>query len=119
MTAAPLCVYIKRRPHTLTAHEAANFSLAGFIVGLLVGMTGIGGGSLMTPLLIPLFGVQPATAVGTDLIYAAATKSGGTIVHGFSHSVDWRIVRRLAAKIVYENIGPAASILTAFGCSAG
>ena len=54
------------------------FSLSGFAVGLLVGMTGVGGGSLMTPLLILLFGVHPATAVGTDLLYAAATKSGGT-----------------------------------------
>ena len=51
---------------------------SGFGVGLLVGMTGVGGGSLMTPLLILLFGVHPATAVGTDLFYAAATKTGGS-----------------------------------------
>lgn len=73
------------------------FSVAGFIVGLLVGMTGVGGGSLMTPLLILLFGVQPATAVGTDLLYAAATKTGGSLVHGFAKSIEWRVVRRLAA----------------------
>ncbi len=73
------------------------FSLSGFAVGLLVGMTGIGGGSLMTPLLILLFGVHPATAVGTDLLYAAATKTGGTLVHGFARTVDWRVVKRLAA----------------------
>jgi uncharacterized membrane protein YfcA len=73
------------------------FALSGFVVGLLVGMTGIGGGSLMTPLLILLFGVHPATAVGTDLLYAAATKTGGTLMHGFARSVDWRVVRRLAA----------------------
>jgi len=60
-------------------------------------MTGIGGGSLMTPILILLFGVHPATAVGTDLLYAAATKTGGSLVHGLAHSIDWRVVRRLAA----------------------
>jgi len=73
------------------------YSLSGFFVGLLVGMTGVGGGSLMTPLLILLFGVHPATAVGTDLLYAAATKTGGSLVHGFARSIDWRVVRRLAA----------------------
>jgi uncharacterized membrane protein YfcA len=51
----------------------------------------------MTPLLILFFGVHPATAVGTDLLYAAATKTGGTIFHGFARTVDWRIVGRLAA----------------------
>jgi uncharacterized protein len=72
------------------------YSLSGFAVGMLVGMTGVGGGALMTPLLILLFGVHPATAVGTDLIYAAATKTGGSLVHGFARSIDWRVVRRLA-----------------------
>ena len=72
------------------------FALSGFVVGMLVGLTGVGGGSLMTPLLILLFGVHPATAVGTDLLYAAATKTGGSLVHGFAHSIDWRVVRRLA-----------------------
>ncbi len=72
------------------------YSLSGFAVGLLVGMTGVGGGSLMTPLLILLFGVHPATAVGTDLLYAAATKAGGSMVHGYGRSIDWRVVRRLA-----------------------
>lgn len=73
------------------------FSLSGFAVGIVVGLTGVGGGSLMTPLLVLLFGIHPATAVGTDLLYAAATKSVGTVVHGRSRAVDWRIVRRLAA----------------------
>jgi uncharacterized protein len=73
------------------------YSLSGFAVGMLVGLTGVGGGSLMTPLLILLFGIHPATAVGTDLLYAGVTKSAGTIVHGMSKTVDWRIVRRLAA----------------------
>jgi uncharacterized membrane protein YfcA len=73
------------------------YSISGFWVGLLVGMTGVGGGSLMTPLLILLFGIHPATAVGTDLLYAAATKSAGTLVHGLNRNIDWRIVGRLAA----------------------
>jgi uncharacterized membrane protein YfcA len=59
-------------------------------------LTGVGGGSLMTPLLILLFGIHPATAVGTDLLYAAATKSAGGVVHGLNRTVDWRVVRRLA-----------------------
>jgi hypothetical protein len=69
---------------------------SGFGVGLLVGMTGVGGGSLMTPLLILLFGIHPSTAVGTDLLYAAATKTGGGIVHGWSRSIHWPAVIRLA-----------------------
>ena len=72
------------------------FSLSGFAVGALVGMTGVGGGSLMTPLLTLLFGIHPATAVGTDLLYASATKTVGTAVHGVSRTVDWRVVSRLA-----------------------
>jgi hypothetical protein len=59
-------------------------------------MTGVGGGSLMTPILILLFGIHPATAVGTDLLYAAVTKTGGTLIHGLNHTIDWRIVGRLA-----------------------
>ena len=72
------------------------YSLSGFVVGALVGMTGVGGGSLMTPLLILLFGIHPATAVGTDLLYASATKTVGTVVHGASRTVDWLLVGRLA-----------------------
>jgi uncharacterized membrane protein YfcA len=59
-------------------------------------MTGVGGGALMTPILIMLFGLHPATAVGTDLLYAAATKTGGSLVHGLARSIDWRVVGRLA-----------------------
>jgi uncharacterized membrane protein YfcA len=73
------------------------FSLSGFFVGLLVGQTGMGGGSLMTPILILLFGVHPATAVGTDLLYASATKTVGTLVHGLNRTVRWRIVALLAS----------------------
>ncbi|HZL39204.1 MAG TPA: sulfite exporter TauE/SafE family protein [Pseudolabrys sp.] len=80
------------------------YSLSGFAVGLLVGMTGVGGGSLMTPLLILLFGIHPATAVGTDLLYAAATKTGGSLVHGLARSIDWRVVRRLATGSVPATI---------------
>jgi uncharacterized protein len=73
------------------------YSFSGFGVGLLVGMTGVGGGSLMTPLLILLFGIHPATAVGTDLLYASATKAGGSLVHGIARNIEWSAVRRLAA----------------------
>ena len=73
------------------------YSLSGFAVGALVGLTGVGGGSLMTPLLILLFGIHPATAVGTDLLFAACTKSVGVAVHARSQTVDWRITGLLAA----------------------
>ena len=69
---------------------------SGLVIGCLVGLTGVGGGSLMTPLLILLFGVHPGTAVGSDLLYAAVTKIAGTAVHGRYGSVDWRITARLA-----------------------
>ncbi len=72
------------------------YSASGFAVGMLVGMTGVGGGSLMTPILILLFGIHPATAVGTDLLYASVTKTGGTLAHGLGHRIDWRVVGRLA-----------------------
>ncbi len=85
------------------------YSLSGFAVGLLVGLTGVGGGSLMTPLLILLFGIHPATAVGTDLLYAAATKTAGTAVHGWNRNIDWRVVGRLAAGSV-----PATAITILF-----
>lgn len=82
------------------------YSLSGFFVGALVGITGVGGGSLMTPLLVLLFGVHPATAVGTDLLYAAVTKSAGTAVHGMHGRINWRIVGCLAAGSV-----PAALLM--------
>jgi uncharacterized protein len=73
------------------------YSVSGFAVGLLVGITGVGGGSLMTPLLVFLFGFKASVAVGTDLLYAAITKTGGVLVHHGKHgSVDWRIVGLLA-----------------------
>lgn len=70
--------------------------MAGLLVGILVGLTGVGGGSLMTPVLVLLFGFHPATAVGTDLLYASVTKTVGTAVHGTRKTVDWRIVGGLA-----------------------
>jgi len=82
----------------MTMLESINplYSLSGLFVGMLVGLTGVGGGSLMTPVLIIFFGVNPAVAVGTDLLYASATKSAGTMAHGLAKNVDWRIVRNLA-----------------------
>ncbi len=81
------------------------YTLSGFVVGAIVGLTGVGGGSLMTPLLVLLFGVSPATAVGTDLLYAAITKAGGTVAHGRKGHIDWAITGRLAAGSI-----PAAAI---------
>src|SRR5665811_287411 len=69
---------------------------AGFGVGFLVGLTGVGGGALMTPLLISTFGVAPAVAVGTDLLYASVTKTVGGWRHHLAENVDWPIVIRLA-----------------------
>lgn len=71
-------------------------ALAGLLVGIVVGLTGVGGGSLMSPLLILLFGIAPATAIGTDLWFAAITKSVGGYVHHRNASVDMEIVRWLA-----------------------
>ncbi|MFL5280207.1 MAG: sulfite exporter TauE/SafE family protein [Rhodopila sp.] len=73
------------------------YVLSGFLVGFLVGQTGVGGGSLMTPLLVLLFHIAPGTAVGTDLLYAAVTKTVGTLVHGLHQTVEWRVVVRLAS----------------------
>lgn len=72
------------------------YSVSGFVVGALVGFTGVGGGSLMTPLLVLLFGFPPSVAVGTDLLYASITKASGTAIHSLNGTVDWRIVKRLA-----------------------
>jgi len=72
------------------------YTFSGFIVGFVVGVTGVGGGSLMTPVLVLMFGIAPATAVGTDLLYASLTKMGGSWVHGRRGTVDWKVVKLLA-----------------------
>lgn len=72
------------------------FILAGLLVGICVGLTGVGGGALMTPILVLGFGIPPALAVGTDLVYAAFTKASGVFFHGLRKSIDWPIVGRLA-----------------------
>ena len=87
------------------------YSLSGLVVGMLVGLTGVGGGSLMTPLLILVFGIHPAAAVGTDLLYAAATKSAGTFIPGLTRTIAWPVVGRLAAGSV------PMTALTLFGLS--
>lgn len=71
--------------------------LAGLAVGAIVGMTGVGGGSLMTPLLIGAFRLSPAVAIGTDLWFAALTKTGGAVAHARHGQVDWRITGLLLA----------------------
>ena len=73
----------------------STYIVSGFAVGLLVGLTGVGGGSLMTPLLTLLFGINPTVAVGTDLAFASITKSAGTLAHRVRNTVHWEIVKRL------------------------
>lgn len=77
-------------------HDLA-FVFAGFFVGFIVGLTGVGGGSLMTPILIFFFGVKPYLAVGTDLLFAAFTKMGGTVKLARSKHIDWPVVLNLSA----------------------
>ncbi|WP_215409679.1 sulfite exporter TauE/SafE family protein [Janthinobacterium sp. JC611] len=84
-----------------------SYIVSGFAVGLLVGMTGVGGGSLMTPLLTLLFGVPPSVAVGTDLAFASITKSAGTLTHRLRGTIRWDIVKRLCIGAL-----PAAVIAT-------
>ncbi len=92
------------------------YVLAGFVVGTIVGLTGVGGGSLMTPLLIFFFGVKPYMAVGTDLLFAAFTKMGGTLSFARQRLVPWRAVgllsagslpAALATLAVLRHVGPA------------
>src|SRR5450830_1250594 len=84
-----------------------SYIVSGFAVGLLVGMTGVGGGSLMTPLLTLLFGVPPSVAVGTDLAFASITKSAGTLTHRLRGTIRWDIVKRLCIGAL-----PAAIVAT-------
>ena len=97
-----------------------QFILSGFAVGLLVGMTGVGGGSLMTPLLTLLFGVTPSVAVGTDLAFASITKTAGTVTHRSRGTVHWDIVGRLCmgalpaallATLALQYFGPLNAVI--------
>jgi uncharacterized membrane protein YfcA len=72
------------------------FTVAGLVVGIVVGATGVGGGALMTPILILGFGISPAVAVGTDLLFAAITKAFGTVLHRNAGNVNWPVVGLLA-----------------------
>lgn len=85
------------------------YIFAGFVVGFLVGLTGVGGGSLMTPILLIFFNVKAAVAVGTDLLYASITKSVGIFAHGKLGNIDWRIVWLLALGSV-----PASIVTTCY-----
>src|SRR5436309_15071941 len=84
------------------------FPLSGFVVGAIVGLTGLGGGSLMTPLLILLFAVHPPTSVGTDLLYAAVTKTAGTPIRSMLGNVDWRLAGLLAAAPLSRTVPPTS-----------
>jgi uncharacterized protein len=80
------------------------YIFAGFVVGFLVGLTGVGGGSLMTPILLLLFHVKPAVAVGTDLLFASVTKTAGIFAHGKLGNIDWKMVTLLALGSVPASI---------------
>ncbi len=73
-----------------------SYALSGLLGGFLVGLTGVGGGSLMTPLLILVFKINPLSAVGTDLLYAAITKLSGTLIHHRKKNIDWQAVTYLS-----------------------
>lgn len=85
-----------------------GYAIAGFIVGFIVGLTGVGGGSLMTPILVLFFAIKPAIAVGTDLLYAAITKSGGIFVHHRRGTIEWRVVGLLALGSIPATIAAVA-----------
>ena len=98
-------------------HDLA-FVFAGFAVGFIVGLTGVGGGSLMTPVLIFFFGIKPHLAIGTDLLFAAFTKRGGTVSMARQRLVPWRVVGQLCAGSIpaailalwaLKELGPASA----------
>lgn len=106
------------------------YVVAGLAVGFIVGLTGVGGGSLMTPILLH-FGIAPSSAVGTDLLYAAITKGGGIYVHNKRRNIDWKITGLLAIgslpasaitlaimhHVGFSSAGMNAFIKTALGCA--
>lgn len=75
----------------------SGYVIAGSVTGLVVGLTGVGGGALMTPILLLVFGVSPTTAIATDLWFAAITKIAGAGIHHRAGQIDWQVVRRLWA----------------------
>ena len=77
---------------------------AGALVGLIIGLTGVGGGSLMTPILVLGFSIPPTIAVGTDLLYAALTKCSGVFFHHRNNTVDWKIVLLLGSGSIPSSI---------------
>src|SRR5437870_11663421 len=95
-----------------------SYVVSGFAVGILVGLTGVGGGSLMTPLLTLLFGIHPSVAVGTDLAFASATKVAGTFAHRFRGTVRWDIVRLLSLGALPAAVGTALILKALGGISA-
>ncbi len=86
-----------------------SFSLAGALTGFIVGLTGVGGGALMTPILLLFFDVSPVTAIATDLWFAAITKIAGAAIHYKAGNVDWQVARRLATGSL-----PAAFLVVLF-----
>jgi uncharacterized membrane protein YfcA len=82
--------------------------ISGFGIGAIVGMTGVGGGSLMTPLLIGVFKLNPAVAIGTDLWFAAITKSGGAWAHHRHGHVDYRITGLMLAGSIPASLATVA-----------
>lgn len=89
-----------------------SFVFPGFGVGLLIGLTGVGGGALMTPILILLYQIPVLTAVGTDLLFAAVTKTIGTLAHGKHGNVDWYVVKRMASGSIPATILTLAVLKT-------
>jgi uncharacterized membrane protein YfcA len=81
-----------------------GYTLSGLLVGFIVGLTGVGGGSLMTPILVLFFGFSPAVAVGTDLLYASITKAGGCWVLARKGNVQWNVALRLGAGSIPASI---------------
>ena len=89
------------------------YAAAGALTGFVVGLTGVGGGALMTPILLLVFGVSPTTAIATDLWFAAVTKLVGVRIHSRAGLVDWQVVKRLWSGSLPMAI--AAVLLVSFG----
>src|ERR1700686_3075407 len=94
------------------------YATSGLVIGFIVGLTGVGGGSLMTPILVLLFGVHPVAAVGTDLLYASVTKAVGTAVHRIGGTVDWGVARLLASGSI-PTTALTLFVLNRFGVESG